>query len=161
MGPDAEAELSSFDEFFTKHRDEIAAAVAVTISNGHLAAEATDEAMVRALVRWDEVSTMRSPTGWVYAVALNWSRGVFRRRRREELGVDPTVAGRHMDAPQDVDLYEAIQKLPQKGRAVVVLRHLLGFTVEETAEALKIAPGTVKSRLARSLDKLRIELEDS
>ncbi len=55
-------------------------------------------------------------------------------------------------------LWAAIWKLPMDQRAVIVLRHVDDLSEEETAHVLGIRPGTVKSRLARGLAALRIEL---
>lgn len=47
-----------------------------------------------------------------------------------------------------------MKQLRQADQTVIYLRYFLDLTVEETAEAIKIAPGTVKSRLHRSLKRL-------
>jgi len=57
-------------------------------------------------------------------------------------------------------LLAALDALPDEQRLVVTCRYLLQLSVEETAAALAIPEGTVKSRLARSLDRLRELLED-
>ena len=50
---------------------------------------------------------------------------------------------------------EAIGKLPEKLRAVVVLNEIEGFSYEEVSAALDIPVGTVKSRLSRAREELR------
>ncbi|MEZ5226726.1 MAG: sigma factor-like helix-turn-helix DNA-binding protein [Acidimicrobiales bacterium] len=62
------------------------------------------------------------------------------------------------DRPVDTDLARAITRLSDDHRAVVVLRFYRDWSVEETADALDIAPGTVKSRLSRALDQLQHHL---
>jgi len=64
------------------------------------------------------------------------------------------------DAPLlDVDLELALQRLTPESRAVVVTRHLLGFSSAETAQVLNMPEGTVKSKLSRALDDLKGWLE--
>ncbi len=55
-------------------------------------------------------------------------------------------------------MFRALADLPTRMRAAVVMRHLLGLTVEETADALDCRVGTVKSQTARGLDQLRAAL---
>jgi RNA polymerase sigma-70 factor, ECF subfamily len=60
-------------------------------------------------------------------------------------------SAQHMQAGQ---LREAIQTLNMTDRQIVYLRYFLDLSVDETAEALNIPQGTVKSRLSRALEKL-------
>ena len=54
---------------------------------------------------------------------------------------------------------QALAVLPEEQRQVVMLKYFTGMTTSETAEALGCAEGTVKSRLHRALQHMRIELE--
>jgi RNA polymerase sigma-70 factor (ECF subfamily) len=53
----------------------------------------------------------------------------------------------------------AMNRLPEMDRLVLALRHIEGFSEVAMAQVLECAPGTVKSRLSRALDRLRAELE--
>lgn len=150
---------AAFEAFYRAHRDEIAAALALTCGNVVVGAEAADEAMARALARWASVGAMDNPAGWVYRVGLNWSRSGFRRTRREDLGA-PVEELARLDPNIDPDLADAIATLSVDHRSVVVLRYLLEYSSAETAEALGISEGTVKSRLSRALDQLRARLDE-
>lgn len=114
--------------------------------------------MARALARWDSVEGMANPAGWVYRVGLNWARSALRRRRESpSLFVDSAAAPA---ALADPSLHRALAVLPLKYRAVVVCRFLLDWSVDDTASALGVAPGTVKSRLNRALARLRAEMKE-
>lgn len=149
---------ADFDAFYLEHRDQIGRALAFTVGDVTLGFEAADEAMARAYARWPAVAGYANPTGWVYRTGFNWATSFLRRRTR---------AARHNRFPigedvapvaPDVDLAAALARLPAHHRAVVVLRYFCDWSVADTAEALGVPPGTVKSRLARALDQLRIEL---
>ena len=149
--------VSSFEGFYNQSWSKVYRAVAVLTRDWDLASEAVDEAMVRAFENWKSVSHMSNPEGWVYRVAVNWARSRLRRRslwRKLSPGSsvihDPEVAD-----PVTVD---AVRSLPAGQREVVVLRFLLDMSEADTAEALGIPKGTVKSRLNRALASLREEL---
>lgn len=148
-----------FDDFYRQHRDTVAGALSLTLGDDALGAEAADEGMSRAYERWDTVGRYDNPEGWVYRAALNWARSWLRRRRRGATK-DVLVAAneRILDRPPDTDLANAIASLPHSQRAVVVLRYHRDWSVEQTASALDIAPGTVKSRLSRALERLEQQL---
>ncbi len=148
-----------FDEFWLEQRDRVAAAVSLSIGDPDLAADAVDEAMARAYERWQTVRNLELPAGWVYRVALNWSRSIRRRRRR----VPPTwFTGNGTDTdhpPMDPAVTKALLSLPPAQRDVVVCRLLLGWSEAATASTLRTRPGTVKSRLSRAVDALASELD--
>ncbi|MEZ5378552.1 MAG: sigma-70 family RNA polymerase sigma factor [Acidimicrobiales bacterium] len=165
VGFDADADtgsqtaIRSFDEFYRSHRHIVARTLALTLGDEGLGQEAADEAMSRALERWSTVSAYDNPEGWVYRTGLNWSRSWLRRRRRgHEKDLLVALPATTFDRPVDTDLARAITRLSDDHRAVVVLRFYRDWSVEETADALDIAPGTVKSRLSRALDQLQHHL---
>jgi len=152
----------NFDSFYVQNRDQIARALSLSLRNADLGAEAADEAFVRACQRWAEVSTYTNPQGWIYRVAMNWARSWLRRARRERdkrpLLMNPELVE---DDLVDVDLERALGGLSPSHRTVVVARFFMEWSVDETAEALGIRPGTVKSRLSRALSQLSSELSDT
>lgn len=148
---------TSFETFYSFSRPRIFRAVALVLDDTDFAADATDEALARAAERWNDVGAYDNPSGWVYRVALNWARSNLRRlaRERGELAFEPG----YEQALPDPELIEAVRKLPRKYRAVVVARFLLDWSVEETAEALDVPEGTVKTRTRRALARLRTAIE--
>jgi RNA polymerase sigma-70 factor (ECF subfamily) len=148
--------IRSFDDFYAATRPNIGRALSLTLGDVDLALEATDEAMARAYERWPLVSRLDRPEGWVYRVAMNWALSILRRRRRSDHRLyDPTDT---TIAIADPDLHAAVAELDVKHRAVIVCRHLLGWSVADTAKALKVREGTVKSRLSRATFILRSRL---
>ncbi|MEP7113598.1 MAG: sigma factor-like helix-turn-helix DNA-binding protein [Ilumatobacteraceae bacterium] len=144
-----------FEEFYREQRAPIGRALAITLRDTQLASEAVDEAMARAYQRWGQVQALDNPGGWVYRVGLNWSRSILRRALRpapvwvtnsgsvtDRSGLDPTID-------------RALAQLSIEQRAVVVCRLLIGFSESQTATALGVRPGTVKSRLARATARLQ------
>jgi RNA polymerase sigma-70 factor (ECF subfamily) len=93
----------------------------MTLGDSDLAAEAIDEAMVRAYQRWAVVSRYDNAAGWVYRVAVNWAVSRLRLRRRTLPAVQ--AAADELRLPDPV-LAEAVKRLSTSHRAVVVLRFL-------------------------------------
>ncbi len=163
MGPATVTDLTesaqprrSFEDFYSTSRERIARALALTLGSIELGTEAADEGLTRAYQSWDRISGYENIEGWVYRVGLNWARSLWRKRRREAGDVfsDPTTE----DNVGDIDLEAALKRLDMRFRAVVVLRLYLDWSVEQTARALSISPGTVKSRMSRALDRLESDL---
>lgn len=145
-----EGEGLEFEPWYrTTHASVVASLVLVT-GDLDAAREAGDEAFVRAFERWDRVSQMASPRGWVYRVALNVARRRGRRamleanlwRRRAEVSAGSAI-------PEDaIDAWVAVAALPRRQREAVVLRYVADLTEVEVATVLRVR----RSTISRSLD---------
>jgi DNA-directed RNA polymerase specialized sigma24 family protein len=149
-------EPDGFDRFYRAHADTLRQGLCLALGDVELGTEAADEAMARACERWGDVSGYANPTGWAYRVGLNWARSRQRRRRWRDRRPVPDLP---VPTVPDPDLTVALGRLGVDQRAVVVCRYLLDWSVDDTAAALDIPVGTVKSRLARALDHLARHLE--
>ena len=87
-----DARVRNFDDFYRAHRDEIGRALAFTLRDPSLGAEAVDEAMTKAYQRWGTLGSTGNPAGWVYTVGLRWALS-WRRGRRRERNREALVAG--------------------------------------------------------------------
>jgi RNA polymerase sigma factor (sigma-70 family) len=148
-----------FADFYEQNHAAVARAIGATIGDASLGREAADEAMARAYQRWSKIRAYDNPAGWTYRVGLNWSRSWLRRHRRHDSQPPRTEATEARTV--DVDLERALTALSPDHRAVVVCRYLLDWSIEDTAEALDLRAGTVKSRLSRALSELERQLAET
>ena len=121
------------------------------------ALEAVDEAVYQALRALKKLREPEHFETWLTRIMLNECHRELRRRKRVA-GEDalPDTAG--PDAYDALPLKEAVRRLPEELRAVVILRFFTGCTQSETAAALDIPQGTVATRQRRALALLRLEL---
>lgn len=154
----------SFDDFYLDNVGDVARALALTLGDHELGLEAADEAFTRAFAKWNSIRHFDNPAGWAYRVGLNWGRSWLRRKARafakrqaieDVYGVSVLDAEEIKTSVDDLELRNALLDLSDDQRSVVVLRYFLDWSTEQTAEALAISTGTVKSRLSRGLDHLR------
>ena len=148
-----------FEVFYRRHHAEVCRALALTLNDVELAQDAAAEAMTRAYQRWNTVGRYQNPAGWVYRVGLNWGRSRLRKILRRPLPQPRPSEDIALGVVNQLD--HALEQLSVGHRSVVVLRYYLDWSERQIAEALNIAPGTVKSRLSRALDHLEDLLEDS
>ena len=137
---------------------------AVTLAGGSQpdAEELVQDAFVRLLPRWDRVRAYDDPEGWVRSVAF---RELGKRRRKLQnaiLAARRAGVAQECDPPSGdrLDVAAALGTLPLAQRQVVVLHHLLGLDLATIARELRVAEGTVKSRLARARAALRPLLKE-
>ena len=146
----------AFADFYRLERDRVARALALALCDVHLGAEAADEAMVRAYQRWDRLSAYEDPSAWAYRVGLNWATSVLRRRRGAPVSVPDQPL--EVAAVSEPAVAAALAELSVPQRSVLVCRYYLDMSEAETAAALNIRAGTVKSRLHRGLHQLERRL---
>ncbi len=150
------SEQRDFDDFYRACREEMVRALVLTVGHRDLGLEAADEAFARALERWADVGGYENSEGWVYRVGVNWARSKLRRRTFTMDGMFADSV--HLDDLPEPELLTAVEQLPIKYRSVVVARFFLDWSIEQTAEALSIPEGTVKTRQSRALSRLRRRL---
>lgn len=125
----------------------------------HEAEDLVQTAFAKLYLSWDKVHDRGSLDGYVRRILVNEHHSLWRRgwRRREQPADGLPETGR--DDVYDEGLGEAVWSLvgslPRKARAVVVLRYYEGLSEAETADALGISVGTVKSQASRALAALR------
>lgn len=147
-------------EFTTFVRDQWRDLVRAAVFLGADAAEAEELAqstLVRCHASWHRVREAANREAYVYRMLLNQLRDA-RRTRWWRSRVDVVPAQEVEDASERVVMTDAVHRalaaLAPPQRDVVVLRYFVQLTEAQTAEALGIAAGTVKSRLARALARL-------
>jgi len=133
------------------------------------AEDVVQEVLVRA---WRQLSTLelgdRPVRPWLFTVARNVLTDLHRAdRARPQVVADDsalagmTVAGDEMDrAVESWTMAEALRRLSEQHREVLVHSYWLGRSVTETAQALGIPAGTVKSRTYYAVRSLRLALEE-
>ena len=130
------------------------------------AGEATQEAFLRA---WRALAGYRggSLRAWLVRILVNQVISSARRKSLESVPLEDVAEARFLEQSGDDPAVEterllereavqrALQGLSEEQRQVVTLRYFAELSVEETAVALGIRQGTVKSRLFRALERLR------
>jgi RNA polymerase sigma-70 factor (ECF subfamily) len=119
------------------------------------------ETWVRVARSARSFDTARRFRSWIYGIATNLVRDLFRRRMTKEralraLAVNPPATP-GADSVDRGELRGRIAELPENMRAVLLLRYYEGMSEAEMAEVLKVPRGTVKSRLHAALRRLRGE----
>lgn len=147
---------SDFEALFAEHWGRAHRAAYLVVHDAALAEDIAQEAFVAAVRNLDRFDRRRPFGPWLHRIVVNRAIDAARARtlRRETELVDDAPA-RPETEPLDRGVVRALAGLPAEQRAVIVMRHLLGFTPGEIARALDVPRGTVNSRLRRGLDALR------
>jgi RNA polymerase sigma-70 factor (ECF subfamily) len=122
-----------------------------------VAEELAQEALARGCARWERVRKLESPGGWLHRVAVNLAIS-HERRRRVARRVEARLVVRDESDRDDaavIALRDALRRLPDKQRQVLVLRYFADLPVAEVASTLRMPEGTVKTLAHRGIAALR------
>jgi RNA polymerase sigma-70 factor (sigma-E family) len=130
------------------------------------AEDVVQDAFLGLYRRWGSLSDPAKALVYVRSSVLNGCRTVLRRRSRRFPSVlEPDAESAEALAllgEEHREVLAALRRLPARQREAVVLRHCLGLSEDETAQAMKISRGTVKSASSRGIATLaRILKEES
>lgn len=152
-GPDVEG----FESFFTVESERLVRAMYLLTGDKQEAEDLSQEAMLRVFERWDEISTMASPQGYLYRIAFNLHRRHLRRALRNvraRKDAEP-ISSLDTTAVARTDVQRALRSLRKGEREVVVLRDWLGLSATEMSAVLGVSPAAARVRLHRARAALR------
>ncbi|MCZ9347847.1 SigE family RNA polymerase sigma factor [Streptomyces sp. TRM76130] len=152
-----------FHDFFERHYAELSRLARLLTGEPDIADDLAADALLALWHRWDRVRAADHPVAYARGVVANLARtrvrSAMRERRRvalfwsqrEERTENPDVAA-------VVDVQEALRALPFRKRACVVLRHAFDLSEKDTALALGVSVGTVKSQTSKAMAELQRRL---
>ena len=133
-----------------------------------LAADAVQEALLKAWDRRDEFRGESDLDTWIHRIALNAAIDLMRRRKpraEDEFDADRLVAAPTSSPDSEYvhqalgrDLITAMQRLTAMERQTFLLKHIEGWRLEEIAESLQTNANNTKQALFRAVRKLRVDL---
>lgn len=149
--------------FVAAEQPRLVRALTLILDDRMVAEEIVQEALIRAASRWERVSQMDSPGGWVHRVAVNLATSQLRRRRLERRVRDRLAGQRTEPRTEDraaaVAVRAALDALSLPQRRVLVLAHVLEWTAAEIAAVEGGTEAAVRQRLHRARGALRARLD--
>ncbi|MEU6018949.1 SigE family RNA polymerase sigma factor [Streptomyces sp. NPDC047515] len=123
-------------------------------------------ALTKTYVAWERIEDHRALDGYVRRALLNTRTSQWRKRKVDEYACDELPEQEAAPTPDPAEhqtlhdaMWRAVLKLPDRQRAMVVLRYYEDLSEAQTAEVLGVSIGTVKSAVSRALGKLREDPE--
>ena len=155
----SEARDEDFSSYMHARQPSLMRTAYLLTGDRHTAEDLVQTAFAKLYLSWDKVNDRGSVDGYVRRILVNEHNSLWRRAwKRRETTTDDLPDHPHHDDYDDrtgAELWDLVQTLPKKARAVVVLRYYEELSEAETADALGISIGTVKSQASRALSALR------
>lgn len=149
-----------------QHQEAVFRLAYLLLGDADEAQDVAQEAFIRAFYALERFDPTRPLRPWLLRIVTNLARNKRRAIGRylaalgrwfqqEAAFSGPQPAEVHRQRADAQMLWQAVQRLRLSDQEIIYMRYFLELSVAETAEAAGLAPGTVKSRLHRALDRLR------
>jgi RNA polymerase sigma-70 factor (sigma-E family) len=149
---------AEFEEFVVTRRGALLRTAYLLTGNHHDAEDLVQAALIKVVPKWARIKDHPEP--YVRQVLARESVSRWRGRRWRELSTDVVPETVHQDSTDRLALLEELRSLSPRQRAVLVLRYFDDLTEADTAAALGISLGTVKSHTRDALARLRSQQSD-
>jgi len=158
----AASSLVSFEELFEQEKDGLYGALCLVTGNRHEAEEIMQDAYLKVWERWDRVSGLDDPAGYLFRTAMNGFRSRYRRASvaiRKRVALAPTVDD--LAAVEDRDeVVRILRPLSPAERASIVLTTMFGYSSEEAGRLLGVKAATVRAHATRARADARAYSEE-
>ena len=155
--------VDDLETMFRAHYGRLVRALALVAGSQEAAADAVQEAFVKAHLHWRRVQRYDDPVGWIRRVAINKLHDESRRQGRKDRAVE-RLQGEMRDGEVEwsdgADAGALLAGLPRQQRLAMALFYVEGLSVSEVADTLGITEGAVRFHLHQGRNRLRGLVED-
>ncbi|HEX7739096.1 MAG TPA: SigE family RNA polymerase sigma factor [Marmoricola sp.] len=145
---------AEFVEWASTTQQRLYATAYLLCGDAHRAEDLVQEGLSKVALKWRSLQH-GNPGAYARRVIVNANISWWRKHRRERLTDPPGQSAPAADVETAMVVQRALQRLTERQRAVLVLRHFDDLSVEETARVLGVSAGTVKSQTHAALERLR------
>ncbi|MCX6174448.1 MAG: sigma-70 family RNA polymerase sigma factor [Ignavibacteriales bacterium] len=157
---------TTFRTLVIKHKDKVRNLIFLTLGDAEFVDDISQDVFISVYHKLKEFRFESKFTTWLYRITVNKCRDYLRKKRVRSIFVpikdSDTEYGtgpfsENVDIPNLVR--RAIEKLPEKLRTPLVMRDIDGFSYKEIADQMGTEVGTIKSRIFRARESLKLILE--
>lgn len=150
--------VPTLEDLFRAHYARLVRMLTVVSGSQDAAADAVQEAFVKAHLHWRRIAGYDDPVGWIRRVAINRLRDEHRRSGRKERAMQQLQTATRDDAvdwSNGLDVAVLLADFPRQQRLTMALFYVENLTVAEVAATLKLTEGAVRFHLHQGRERLR------
>jgi RNA polymerase sigma-70 factor (ECF subfamily) len=152
-----------FEDYVIENKEKHYRIVYSYVKNVDDSLDIVQEAIFKAMVSLKKLKNPEYIKTWFYRILINSALDFLRKQKKLVVldeGFMSSLDCGIVDKYADIDLHRALNELPYNYRIIVILRFFEDLKIEEISEILDENVNTVKTRLYKSLEKLRVNIND-
>lgn len=157
---------SAFRKLVMKHKDKVRNLAFLTLEDKESVDDVVQDVFISVFKKLGSFRFESQFTTWLYRIAVNRCKDYIRKSKIRSIFIplkEDEEDYKYGVMPMKPDISEivnaAIEKLPEKLKTPLIMREVDGMSYKEIADALKVETGTIKSRIFRARETLRVFLE--
>ncbi|GJQ64278.1 MAG: RNA polymerase sigma factor [Melioribacteraceae bacterium] len=157
---------SAFSSLMVRHKDKVRNLVYLTLGDSDFVDDISQDVFISVYKKLGEFRFESKFTTWLYRITVNKCRDYLRKKKVRSIFVSIKDTETELSTggqPENIDIpalvRKGIKRLPEKLRIPLILRDIDGLSYKEIADQLECEVGTVKSRIFRARESLKIILE--
>ncbi|MET3196840.1 RNA polymerase sigma factor [Bacillus sp. OAE603] len=148
-------------DFIMNNKDDFYRLAYGYVKNSNDAIDILQDSIQKAISSKNNLKKEQSLKSWFYRIVINTSLDFLRKQKRVVVVDEETIQSYSSgtnDHYTNIDLERSLEALPPKYKSVIILRYFEDLKIEEVAEILQESPNTIKTRLYKALELLRIKM---
>lgn len=153
---------NEFQNLIKQEKDKLYRMAFLYVKNQNDALEIVQETIVKAYKNLNSLREWNFFSSWITKILINTSIDYINKNRRIQITdlLEITQGEENTTLEERIDIVDALNRLKEPYKTVIILRYYKDFTVKQIAETLNCPEGTVKVRIHRGLGKLKIDLKE-
>ncbi len=146
-----------FEQYITSNINSAYRFAYTYVKDFHSAEDVVSESVIKALKSINSLKNPEYIKSWFYRIIANTSIDFLRHKKRYNYCENNDCNFSFEDDHADISFFSIVEKLDVKYREIIILRFFENMQIKEIAQILKINENTVKTRLYKALEILKIE----
>ncbi len=154
---------NKISDYVIRYKENIYRLAFSYVKNADDALDIVQESIYKAISSKDSLKNPNYIKTWFYKIVVNTSLDLIKKKKKLVVVGEEVLLSYDLgtiDNYENIDLQRALDSLPDNYRSVIVLRYFEDLKIEEIAVILEENVNTVKTHLYKSLEKLRIKMDD-
>jgi RNA polymerase sigma-70 factor, ECF subfamily len=154
----------AFEELISEEKNKLFRVAFLYVKDEDLALDIVQETIYKAFVSIKQLKETQYFSTWITKILINTALDFIRKNNRLNIvpfsDIERFNLNHRINLVDKLDLVEAIERLEEQYKTVIVLRYYKDLTIKQISEALGCPEGTVKARLHRAINRLKSDLKE-
>ncbi len=148
-----------FEKCVTCNKEKFYRLAYTYVKNSHDAMDILQESILKGYSNLSKVKDIEALDKWMSRIIVNTALDFLRKSSKETV-VEDNVIMHRVDTISDENLCYAIDALEPELKTIIILKYFHGYTINEVADILEISVSTVKNRMHKALNLLRVDVKE-